>query len=109
MNGSLKQQKRDYLSRVVDQLLASGRYKYRKEIAAALGDTEQALSSKLAGDRGLTDDFIDTVATVTGIPFMPVAPDQNMEEITAEVAELRKSVNTVLSLVAQVLQRMPGA
>lgn len=98
MKTSLRQQKRDYLGRVVTQLLASGRYKFQKEVATLLGETEQSLSSKLAGDRGLKDDFIDTVAEKSGIPFQSEAPDVNLDAIKEEVAELSKSIKTLVHL-----------
>lgn len=54
----LKQKKRAYLGEALDFLKKEKGIR-QKEVAARMKESEGALSGKLSGDRGITDDYLD--------------------------------------------------
>lgn len=82
----------------------------QRDIAAQLGDTEQTLSGRLGGKRGITDEFVDKVEDVTGVPFVigSASGELPSDLVTAfqDMANQAKRNNNIIDLLVEELRRV---
>lgn len=104
---SISDQKRDFLKRSV-QALKKERGLTQRRIAEDMGEDEGALSGKLGGSRGITDDYLDKFGELYGLHFLVSSSSPNGTiTIDAKVfSDLVEQVKTQTRLLNTVLDRL---
>lgn len=80
---SISDRKREFLKASVDTLKAQKGYTQR-QIAEKMGENEGALSGKMGGGRGITDDYLDKFGEVFGMHFLSSAAGEGTVTVDAD-------------------------
>jgi transcriptional regulator with XRE-family HTH domain len=78
----------------------------QREIAERMGESEAALSGKLGGGRGITDDYLDKFGQVFGMHFLGTASGNTVVVDKQLFSDLIEQVKTQTHLLNAVLDRM---
>lgn len=105
----ISQQKREHLRRSVEALKENGIT--QRQIAERMGESEGALSGKLGGGRGITDDYLDKFGEAYGMPFVTkdsgigaglIAVDQSkFDDLLEQVKMQTRLLNALLDQLAK--------
>lgn len=101
MTTSLKQQKLDYLKRAVESLKKGGLT--QRAIAEKMNEDEGSLSAKLAGKRGITDEYIDAFAAEFKKPF---GLDESGGVTAEQIERLVKNGETANAVLLRLVEKI---